>query len=204
MSRPPDLRDLIGDEGSPDERARLEHVHDMLVTAGPPPEDVVPGPPRVSGAVVRLRPRRRRWAELAVAAAVVVVAVGAGYFVGNRGNGFESVATITMRGVPPVVAATAELDIGKSDADGNVPIEMRVAGLPSLPRGGWYELYLSKNGARGESCGTFTTAGKETTVRLNVGYDLAGWRKAGRYDGWVITAHVPGKPASAKRILLTT
>ncbi len=41
-------------------------------------------------------------------------------------------------------------------------------------------------------------------MRLSVGYDLGAWRDAGRYDGWVVTAHVPGQPGSGKRILLTT
>ena len=204
MNRPPDIHDLIGDDGGPRELARLEQVHDMLVAAGPPPDGVVPAPPRVSGEVVRLRPRGRRWLELASAAALVCVALGAGYLVGSRGASFQPVVTISMHGVPPAAAATAELDVGKADAGGNIPIEMLVRGLPQLPRGGWYELYLSKNGNPGESCGTFTTAGDETTVRLSVAYDLAGWRKAGRYDGWVVTAHVPGKPAAAKRTLLTT
>ena len=36
--RPPDFQDLVGDDLSPDERERLERVHDMLISAGPPPE----------------------------------------------------------------------------------------------------------------------------------------------------------------------
>jgi hypothetical protein len=202
MSRSPDLRDLIGDEGSPEELARLERAHELLVAAGPPPEGGVPEPPRVGGQVVHLR-SRRRWAELAAVAALVCVAVGAGYLVGNRGGGFESVVTLSMHGVPPTAAASATLDVGEADAAGNVPIEMRIAGLPRLPQGGWYELYLSKNGRPGASCGTFTAAG-DTSVTLSVGYDLAAWHEAGVYDGWVITAHVPGDPKAARRVLLTT
>ena len=34
MSRTPDFRDLIGDEGSPEELARLRRVHDLLLAAG--------------------------------------------------------------------------------------------------------------------------------------------------------------------------
>jgi hypothetical protein len=149
--------------------------------------------------------RPRRWAELAVAAALVCLAVGVGYLVGNRDDGVEPVAVVAMHGLPPVAGASAELEIGETDAAGNVPIEMHVEGLPRPPRGGWYELYLSKRGELGASCGTFTTtAGGETTVRLSVGYDLARWRESGRFDGWVVTGIVPGKPAAAKRILLTT
>jgi hypothetical protein len=200
--RPPDLHDLIGDEGDAQERGRLEQVHEMLVAAGPPPAGALPKPPRVSRQVVRLRPRR--WTELALAAALVCLAVGFGYLVGNRDGGFESVAVIPMHGVPPVADATAELEIGEADAAGNIPIEMRIEGLPRPPRRGWYELYVSKGEKIGASCGSFMTTGGETTVRLTVGYDLDAWREAGFFDGWVVTATVPGKPAAAKRILLTT
>jgi hypothetical protein len=200
--RPPDLRDLIGDGNDPGESDRLERVHDMLVVAGPPPAGALPGAPRVSRRVVRMRPRR--WVELAAAAALVCLAVGVGYLVGNRNDGVEPVAVIAMHGVPPVAGASAELEIGETDAAGNVPIEMRVEGLPKPPREGWYELYLSKGGKAGASCGTFMTAGGEATVHLSVGYDLAGWRKAGWFDGWVVTASVPGEPAAERQVLLTT
>jgi hypothetical protein len=203
MTHPPDLHDLIDPDGSPEERARLERTHELLVAAGPPPVGDVPEPPRERAAVIPLR-RRRRLVELSAVAAAVLVAVGAGYLLGARGNGFDEVATIPMHGVAPATAASADLAIGETDANGNVPIEMRVSGLPSLPRGGWYELYLSKEGKLGASCGTFQTAGAETTVRLNVGYTLADWHDTGRYDGWVVTAHVPGEPQSGKQILLTT
>ena len=38
MTVPPDFRDLIDDDISAEERARLERVHELLVEAGPPPE----------------------------------------------------------------------------------------------------------------------------------------------------------------------
>lgn len=201
MTRPPDLRDLIGDEGDTDER--LARVHELLLDAGPPP-DAVPRSPHVGGRVFRARTRRRRWTELALAAALAAVALAVGFAVGSRGSAFEPVATVAMHGVSPVAEASAELAVGKPDESGNIALEMDVKRLPQLPQGGWYELFLSKNGVIGASCGTFVTAGDETTVRLGVGYDLRRWRKAGLYDGWVVTAHVPGKPGSGERILLTT
>ena len=195
MTRPPDLRELIGDDGAPDER--LARVHELLVAAGPPAE-AVPRSPQVG------RPRRRRWAELALAAALASLALGVGFVAGSRGDGFEAVRTIPMHGVAPVADASAELAMAEPDASGNTALEMDVERLPQLPQGGWYELYLSKAGVIGASCGTFVVAGDETTVRLSVGYDLGAWRDAGRYDGWVVTAHVPGQPRSGQRILLTT
>ena len=204
MTRPPDLNDLIDADGSPEERARLARMHELLVAAGPPPEGELPEPVRTSAAVVPLRQRRLRVVGLTAVAAAVLLALGGGYLLGTRGEGFNSTARVAMHGVAPTTGATVDLDIGHEDASGNVPIEMHVRGLPSLPANGWYELYLSKNGRLGASCGTFMTAGDETTVRLSVGYALADWHDTGRYDGWVVTAHVPGRPGSGKRILLTT
>jgi hypothetical protein len=149
-------------------------------------------------------PRRRRWAELALAATLASVALAVGFIAGSRGDGFESVRTIPMHGVAPVADASAELAMAEPDVNGNTSLEMNVERLPPLPQGGWYELYLSKQGVIGASCGTFVVAGDETTVRLSVGYDLGAWRDAGRYDGWVVTAHVPGRPASGEQVLLTT
>ena len=34
----PDFRELVGDEGTPEELALLRRAHDLLVAAGPPPE----------------------------------------------------------------------------------------------------------------------------------------------------------------------
>ena len=204
MTGPPDLHDLIDADGSPDERARLERMHELLVAVGPPPAGEMPEPMRASATVVPFRRRRLRVVGLAAVAAAVLLALGGGYLLGTQGGGFDSTVRVAMHGVAPTAGATADLDIGREDTSGNVPIEMHVHGLPSLPANGWYELYLSKNGKLGASCGTFTTAGDETTVRLSVGYALADWHDSGRYDGWVVTAHVPGRPGSGKQILLTT
>ncbi len=79
MSTPPDFRDLVGDEGTPEELAKLRRAHDMLVAAGPPPE-LSPGSPTRRG---RPRPesRRQRWiprAAFGLAAAVAAAAFGVG------------------------------------------------------------------------------------------------------------------------------
>ena len=153
MSRPPDLRDLVGDEGPADER--LTRVHELLVEAGPPP-GAVPGAPEVAARPVQA-PRRRRWTELALAAALASVALAVGFVAGSRSDGFDARVEISMQGVPPVADASAELAIGEPDESGNIALEMAVAGLPPLPQGGWYELYLSKKGVIGASCGTFAT-----------------------------------------------
>ena len=112
----------------------------------------------------------RRWHPIALAV---------GFVAGSRGDGFEPVVTISMHGVSPVADANAELAVGEPDENGNIALEMDVKRLPQLPQGGWYELYLSKNGVIGASCGTFVMSGDETTVRLSVGYDLRSLARSG-------------------------
>ena len=186
----PDFHDLVGDEGTPEELKRLRRVHDLLVAAGPPPElpprlADAPGPGR-SPALVAWLPRRRLEAALVAAAAVIAIAFAAGYLVGGRGPGFQAAHTVTMHGVGRVAAA-ASIEVGKKDAQGNWPLLVKVRGLRPLPPGGYYVLYLTKNGKPKASCGTFTVGGKLTTVRLSVPYQL--WH----YDGWVVEAYEPGK-----------
>ena len=85
-------------------------------------------------------PRRRRWAELALAATLAAVALAVGFVAGSRGDGFEAVRTISMQGVAPVADASAELAMAEPDGNGNTALEMDVERLPQLPPGGWYEL----------------------------------------------------------------
>jgi hypothetical protein len=200
--RPPDLSDLIGDEGSPQERKRLQRVHELLLSAGPPPElpQRLTRPPHGRRLMARLG--RRRAAALALAAALAAAAFALGYAVSPGGSGFQAVRVVPMHGLGSLAEAQAELRIGVRDEYGNTPIEMVVRGLPPLPPGGYYELYLSKKGKPRASCGTFRTGPGPTKVRLSIAYRLQPW---GRWwDGWVITAHVPDRPAAPERVLLTT
>jgi hypothetical protein len=197
----PDFRELVGEEGSPEELERLRGVHDLLVAAGPPPElsPSVSEPPEVDHpAEVRVLPRRRREAALLVAAAVVAVSFGIGYLVGHRGNETPTSHLVAMHGVGTFASATGSIRVSDRDEDGNWPLDVSVSGLKKLKKGSWYELYLTAGGKIRASCGTFSAAGKETNVSFSVPYALAA------YDGWVVTAHIPGVPDSGKRVLLTT
>lgn len=201
----PEFHEIVQGELDAKERERLRRVHELLVAVDPPPElsTSLSAPPSLRA---RQLPHSRRRLQLALgfAAALVLAAFAVGYFVGDRGDRFEAVAAVSMHGVGRAQRASAMLEIGEGDSAGNVPIEMRVRGLPSLPEGGWYDLSLSRQGRPVLSCGTFTTGREPATVRFSVGYALGEWRESGRYDGWVVTAYIPGKPASAKRVLLTT
>jgi len=196
MKREPDFSELVGEEGAPEELERLRRVHELLVAAEPPPDVTrrLRRAPRVRARLPAL-PRPRLQAALGfAAAAAVALGFGIGYAVGN-GGGFPRQAARPMHGVGRFAAASASIEIGKLDAGGNWPLQMVERGLPVLPRGGWYELFLTKNGKPDATCGTFRVSGSVTRVRLNAPYDF------GEYDGWVVTSHVPGRQ---DRVLLTT
>lgn len=198
-----DLNELIGDT-SPEERERLQRVHDLLLQAGPPPEL----PPTLAEAPVPTdAPRQRdefswlpgrrsgRLITLAVAGAVVALAIG--YLIGRHGASFQTEVSNTLHGTPAAPHAAAVLDIGKLDTAGNWPLRLKVSGLHPLPRGGYYELWLTKGGRPRASCGTFRVQAGETSVRLNAPYDFR------HYSGWIVVRKLPGRPESPRPLLST-
>ncbi len=190
-----DFRDLVGDELTPEEEARLSHVHDLLVQAGPPPELpptlASPEPPEGEIKVYPHLPRRRRAAAVLVAAAVAAIAFGTGYLLAdNGGGGFETDRLVAMRPPSGEGPARASIAVGRQDSAGNWPLLVRVTNLPKQPTGHYYELWLT-TGKRRLSCGTFRISGKTTTVWLNAPYSLKGAM-------WVVTADRGARP------LLTT
>jgi hypothetical protein len=190
----PDFDELVGDEDWGDDLESLRQVHDLLVSADPPPPIIEP--------TARIRrfptlvPRRRVVAALSFAtAASVAVGLALGYTIGH-GSGFQTAFTRPMRGIGTASAASAQINIGGQDEAGNRTLEMTVRSLPKLPRPGWYELYLTRKGKPLLPCGTFqTTASGSARVTMNLPGDVT------EYDGWNITAVMPGHPA---RVLLTT
>jgi hypothetical protein len=199
VTNEPDFRDLVDDEGSPQELDRLRRVHELLVAAGPPPElspthRHAPKIPEESK-VIEFR-RRRPAAVFAIAAAIAVAAFAIGYAVAGRNSAFEASISVPMHGLGTQAAAAADIEVGNHDSGGNYPLQMSVKGLRDLPKGGWYELLLSKHGKPTLACGDFVIDGKETTFRLSVPYDLAELHKAKQYDGWVVVRHVPGSKSA--------
>jgi hypothetical protein len=190
VTNEPDFREIVGEEGASDER--LRRVHDLLVAAGPPAEMSarVTNPPDVEHSKVLEFKRRRPATLLAVGIAAAAAAFVIGYGVGQRQNSFSAQASIPMHGVGAVnKAAEAQIKVGSHDDGGNYPLEMQVKGLRDAPKGGWYELLLSKKGKPTASCGDFAVDGGETTVRLSVPYDLPDWHQKKLYDGWVVVLH---------------
>jgi hypothetical protein len=188
MTDKPDFRELVGEDLSPEERARLERVHDLLVTAGPPPEL----PPRLlqpdldprEGSAVAFLPRRRAGLMLGIAAAIALIAFVGGFVAGRAKDTFSTAFDVPMHGTALASNATATIHVGQLDSSGNWPLKVVVHGLKPLPKGEYYEMFVTKNGNRGATCGTFRLSDGES-VRLNAPYKLRG-------VGWIVTLERPG------------
>ena len=176
--RPPRFEELVEGDLAPEERQRLQAVHELLVRAGPPPElspSLEQAPAPETARLIPF-PRRYRFTTIAAAAAALVLA-GAGYLLGSNGNSPAPFRTVEMSGSG---GATASLAVFPKDDAGNWPMELTVSGLPPLPGGKTYELWLTKGGELAATCGTFVMASATTEVPLNAPYRLR------EYEGWVV------------------
>jgi hypothetical protein len=189
----PDFDELVGDEGSPEERDELRRVHDLLVSATPPPK--LEAQPRRAPRIRSLVPRS--WAVAAIgltAAASAAAGLGIGSMLAPQG--FQTGFVRPMHGVGSAPNASALIKVGREDANGNRPLRMSVRALPTLSGDAWYELYLTKKGKPVVPCGIFRTGRSGSAqVSMNAPADLA------EYDGWIVTALAPGHPP---RVLLST
>ncbi len=169
----PDFDDLVGGELDPTERARLERVHELLVAAGPPPEP--------AARVIPFRPRRRRGALVAIAAALAVAAFAVGAAVGNHTAGRSVDFVVALEGTQTAPGSSASLTVFEDDAAGNWPMKMTVAGLAPRPSGRPFELWLTRNGKLAALCGSFVTNPEgSASVPLNAPY------RFDDFDGWVV------------------
>ena len=195
----PDFEQLVGDEPNDEERARLRRTHELLLVAGPAPDlppslRVAPGSPPPAELVTFPGgfPRRRAAASLVAAAALALLAFGAGYLVGHRGDDFAVDFVLPMEGTEAAPQARASLEVAEIDEAGNWPMRLTVRNLPERPNRGRYQMWLTRDGKPVASCGYFVVEGDQTTVLLNAPYRLR------LYEDWVITR------AGSKTILLTT
>jgi hypothetical protein len=183
-----DLRDLVGTEPSPEELERLERVDRLLRSVPGPPPAV---PVSLTQAVDRVgleRPalsRRRLGLAAVFAAAVAAAAFGLGRW--TEAEDFDASRVVAMEATEAAPEAAAVIEIGESDeASGNWPLRLEVSGLPQLPAGGYYDLWLAKDGEYAATCGTFNVGPDATRVEMTVSYRLSD------YDAWVITASGKG------------
>ena len=208
----PNFEELM-EGASPDEEARLRRVHDMLLTAGPPPElpQSLEEPPvikRQRPPALTTLPRRRFGAVLVAAAGIAAAAFFAGYVIGGVGSSTSSATGTTidipMRPTPAAPGSAAVLAVARDQGDKNVPMTLTVSNLKHLPRGGYYELWLTravKSGGKTTQklivvCGTFIQNADRVEVKMNAPYTLD------KRAGWVITRHLRG--AETNPVVLTT
>jgi hypothetical protein len=188
----PDFDELIGGDVPADERERLRRAHDLLVRAEPPPElspemDLVPWPDDTQQPLTR--PVHRR--PLLLAAAIATL-VGGGFILGQAtapsSTSVNAERVVRLVGTKLDRNATAKLELGKSDAQGNWPMVLHVKGLDRLAKGGYYDLFLTKAGKPVVLCSTFNANSGEATIRMNAAYDLSHFDK----NGWVVTRQPAG------------
>ena len=176
-----DFRDLVGDDLSQEERAKLEGV-DRLLRSVPAPPSEVPG--SLDRAVDRIGTERRQWTPRRLAAAVALgVTLAALFFgVGRWTTGGEPHyrASIQMKPAASNPRASGLIKLGDREANGNWKLRLQVDGLPELGGDGYYVLWLAKDGKYAATCGTFKVRG-ETTIDMTVSYRLS------EYDAWVIS-----------------
>jgi anti-sigma-K factor RskA len=171
----PDFDELVGSDLEPAERDRLERVHELLISAGPPPDLLAPN-------VVDLAPRRRRGVLLALAAAIAVTAFAVGAAVVDGSSGRNVAFEEAMAGTAAASNASGSLVVYDLDDAGNWPMELRVAGLPATS-GRPYELWLTRGGKLAALCGAFLTSENgSASVPMNAPY------RFDEFDGWVVVA----------------
>ena len=189
----PDFDELVGADLPEDERARLRRVHDLLVAAGPPPQM----PAHLASPPVRSL-RRRRVAAALLAATVAVAAFGAGWLLRGQDD-FEVRRAVPMHPTANAPGASATIELGWADEQGNWPMLVKVRGLKPLPDGGYYELLLTKDGRAVATCGSFKVKDDGVTVvPLGASYDLK------NFDGWVVRPYIHGRDRFNETVVLTT
>jgi hypothetical protein len=203
----PDLEQLVEtDDLDPDEEARLRHVHELLLKAGPPPElpttlARLPQAPSENQNVLPFPSKhRRRSVVLLLAATVAAACFGSGYLVANQTqrDAIHIVRVVSLQGTGPQ-ASLASLRIGTADSNGNRPVELTVSGL--RPLGNEYARYflmLWKNGKPTLLCGIFKVGtNSPTTVRFSVPYPIL------KSTRWVVTEMGRGTPFPGHVVMTT-
>ena len=201
MSDRPTFDELAGgDDLSAEEAARLERVHDLLVAAGPPaelPPHLLEPQPEQKRDNVSFLPRRRTGMLLGIAAAIALTAFLGGFVSGQRHAPFDEAFSVPMQSTAAGGAASAVIHVANVDSAGNWPLKVDVKGLPQLPKGQYYEMFLSRGAdRRAASCGTFRVSGSSEEVRLNAPYRIRA------FNGWIVTREQPG--SNKHQVVLTT
>jgi hypothetical protein len=191
----PDFDDIVGGDVPQEERERLRRAHELLVQAGPPAElgpemEAVPWPEEALMPLGLTRRAGKKRSPLLLAATVATAGL-LGFVIGQASNStstsLNAARVVKLTGTDLASDGRATLEIGDGDSHGNWPMVLHVTGLRSLPPGGYYDLYLTRNGKPIALCGTFNVRPGETVVRMNAAYNLK------KFDGWIVTRQQPGQ-----------
>ena len=113
---------------------------------------------------VRALPRRRV-AALLIAAALALAAFGAGWLLSGPNDEFDVRRAVPMHATANAPNASALIELGYADDEGNWPMLVTVRGLEPLPEGGYYELLLTRDGEPVAACGSFKVRSRGTRPR---------------------------------------
>jgi hypothetical protein len=195
--RPPDFDDLVGNDLSQAERDRLRGVHDLLVAAGPPPEltpelESVQWPEEALAPLgLTRRAGKRKHSRLILVAATLTIAVAAfllGQATRTNSSSMDVREVVKLQGTTLDRDALATLELGNPDLQGNWPMILHATGLQSLPKAGYYDLYLTRKGKPVALCATFNVTRRgEVNIRFSAAYQLDHFDR----HGWVVTRQIP-------------
>jgi hypothetical protein len=185
MRRPPDIRELVGDDVPEDELDALRRADALLRTVPAPPSQV---PPRLTQAVTTLTLPKPLWSRRRLASAIALAAALSALFFGvgrwTAGSDVHPLLTVPLGATQDAPDAAAVIEVGERDEkSGNWELELEITGLPKLPDNRYYALWLEKDGEYAATCGTFNVGEGTTKVRMTVSYRLSD------YDAWVISEH---------------
>ena len=191
------MRELVGDDVPEEELAALERADALLRSVPAPPAEI---PSSLTRSVLAATPtpiwtRRRVAVAVGLAAALAALSLGLGTWLGG-GSEFDARASVPLQPTAEANGASGLIRLGAPDADGNWTIELQTEGLPRLPKGWYYALWLTKGGEYAGTCGTFRAGPGEATVRMNASYLLR------EYDSWVVSAVDPEHPQTDEPRLL--
>ena len=203
MTRTPDFDELVGTDLDHEERERLERVHELLVTAGPPPE-LTPEMERGPTLAMTLGGPSRRRIERRVALLAAALARARRRLPRRLPRGPRQrrqprgrAHAQARRNARRLRARWRRCTSQDADPAGNWPMTLSATGLPKLPPRGYYEVFLTRNGKIFAPCGSFLVKSPTAavSVQLNAPYDLH------RGDGWVVTKQLPGQHEAGPVVL---
>ena len=105
----------------------------------------------------------------------------------SSGDSINAQRVVKLQGTALDDDALATLELGDRDRHGNWPMVLHVSGLEPLQGGGYYDLYLTRNGKPIALCGSFNVGRGEVTVRFTAAYALEHFDR----NGWVVTRQIP-------------